>query len=125
MATLQTARKPTTRVKGAKVAKPKVERKKAVKATPKPKETGRPARQECSICATTKTTARSFKAFEAADACEHFLSICSLCIQKMMKAKIAERQLSEPALGCPFPNCDHVLDLTALKKTMSKAAYKE
>ncbi|KAF1850949.1 uncharacterized protein K460DRAFT_302543 [Cucurbitaria berberidis CBS 394.84] len=121
---IQTARKSTTRVEAGGVAKPKAEPKKAVEVASKSK--GREhARQECSICATTKTMARSFKVLKIEDACEHLQGICYACIQKMLKAKVVERQLTEAELACPFPDCDHVLDYMALKMTVTKAAFEQ
>ncbi|CAO2649529.1 Nn.00g069140.m01.CDS01 [Neocucurbitaria sp. VM-36] len=117
--------KSATRVKAGKVNKSKVVKKKPAKAAPKPKKQERPERQECSICATTKSTARSFKVYDSYSACEHFDGICNLCIRKLLQTKIAERQFTNPGLGCPFPKCDHALDFVALKKIMSKAAYEE
>jgi hypothetical protein len=115
-------RKPVTRVKSGAVVKPKAESK-AAKRSPKPRRKARPAKQECSICVTTKSTSSSFKVTE--DACEHFQSICGLCIQKMLKSKVAERQFAETELSCPFPDCKHALDYTALKGAVSKAAFEE
>jgi outer membrane biosynthesis protein TonB len=117
-----TPRKSVTRVKSGAVVKPKKEPK-VVRRSPKPKRKVRPAKQECSICVTTKSTASSFKVPE--DACEHFQSICGLCIQRMLKTKVAERQLAEPGLPCPFPDCKHALDYTALKGAVTKAAFEE
>jgi hypothetical protein len=117
-------RKPVTRVKSGAVVKPKAESKaesKAAKRSPKPKRKARPAKQECSLCATTKSTSSSFKVPE--DACEHFQGICGVCIQKMLKSKVAEHQFAEAELSCPFPDCEHALDYTALKGAVSKAAF--
>ena len=126
--TTMPARKSTrnrvARVKAGAIVKPKVKSTKAVNAAPKPKKRKeRPVRQECSICAATKSTLRSFKVPEDANACEHFETICNPCIQKMLRTKVTERQLNEAELACPFPKCDHVLDFTALKKTVSKAEF--
>lgn len=120
-----TVRKPAARVKEGAVVKPKAEPKKAVTAAPKPKKEKkqRPEQQECSICATKKNTLRCFKVPEDANACEHLESICRACIQKMLKSKVADRLLREVELACPFPNCDHVLDFTALRKTVNKAEF--
>lgn len=120
-----TARKPAARVKDGAVVKPKAEPKKSVSAAlkPKKKKKKRPAQQECSICAATKNTIRCFKVPEDANACKHFESICNACIHKMLRSKVAERQLTEVELACPFPKCDHVLDFTVLKNTVSKAEF--
>ncbi|KAF1947055.1 hypothetical protein EJ02DRAFT_172583 [Clathrospora elynae] len=117
----KTARKTVVRVKAGAVAKARAEPKRAVKAAPKPKKKERPTTLECFICATTKNTARSFKAPD--DACEHFHAICNHCIQKMLKTKVAGRQLAEAGLACPFPNCDHALDYAALKTTINKPTF--
>jgi hypothetical protein len=128
MPVLKTAHKPATphkhvtRVEAGAVVKPKKEPN-IVKRSPRTRRKVRPAKQECSICVTTKSTTSSFKVPE--DACDHFQNICGACIQKMMKTKVAERQLAEAALFCPFPNCNHALDYTALKGAVSKPAFEE
>lgn len=116
------APKRVARVKAGAVVKPKTEPK-ALKKAPIPQKKERPTKRECSICATQKTTTRSFKA--PRDACEHLQSICNLCVAKMLKTKVAERQLGEAELSCPFPECGHLLDYTALQAIVSKAAFEE
>ncbi|CAN9210505.1 unnamed protein product [Alternaria alternata] len=116
------APKRVTRVKAGAVVKPK-SGPKVHKKAPTPQKKERPTKQECSICATQKTTTRSFKA--PSDACEHLQSICNLCIAKMLKTKVAERQLREAELSCPFPECGHLLDYTALQAIVSKAAFED
>ena len=101
-------------------------RSKVAKSAPPPKEAKpRPYRTECTICATSKTTKRSFKASSLVDTCEHFESICDQCIQKQAKTRMAARQLAEAHLPCMFPQCEMVLDHSALKKVMSKALFEE
>jgi hypothetical protein len=117
---LATTRKPVTRVKSGAVVKPRKEPK-TLKRSPRPRRKVRPAKQECLICVTTKSTASSFKVPE--DACDHFQSICGACVQKMLKTKVAERQLAEAALSCPLQNCNHALDYTALRGAVSKPAF--
>lgn len=101
----ESAWKPVSRVKAAAVVKPKT--------PPKALPAGK---RECSICATSKTISHSFRLTGNSGVCAHFQDICGLCIQKMLKTKVAERQLSQPDLACPFPKCDHALDTTMLKK---------
>jgi len=103
-----------TRVKNGAVVKP-------AGKTPRPKKKARPTKQECSICAVTKLTTRNFKASD--EACEHFQTICNLCIQKMLKTKVAERQLDKAELGCPFGNCEYKLGYPALKAMLNKPAF--
>ena len=121
-ASLIVAPKRAARIKAGAVVKPKTGPK-ARKKGPIPQKKERPSKQECSICATQKTTTRSFKA--PRDACEHLQSICNLCVAKMLKTKVAERQLEEAELSCPFPECGHLLDYTALQAIVSKAAFEE
>lgn len=106
-------------------AKQKTDRSKVVKATPPPKKEKkpRPSMTECAICATTKSTKRSFKASDVEDTCDHFQSICDQCVQKLIKTKIAERQLADAHLPCMFPDCESVLGHSTLKKVMSKALF--
>lgn len=114
-------RKPVVRVKAGAVVKPKAGPKVRKKAPiPKKKRT---TKRECLICATEKGTARSFRAPN--DVCEHLQDICSLCVAKMLKTKVAERQLREAEMGCPFANCNDSLDYAALQTILSKAAFKE
>jgi hypothetical protein len=104
----------------------KSSRSKVAKSAPPPKETKpRPDRTECTICATTKNTKRSFKASGLADTCAHFESICDQCIQKQIKTKMAANQLTEAQLPCMFPQCEIVLDHSALKMVMSKGLFEE
>jgi hypothetical protein len=102
----------------------KSSRSKVAKSAPPPKETKpRPDRTECTICATTKNTKRSFKASSLVDTCEHFESICDQCIQKQIKTRMAANQLTEAQLPCMFPQCEIVLDHSALKMVMSKGLF--
>ncbi len=121
-ASRKTVPEPIVRVKAGAVVKPKAKPKVHRKA-PTPKKKERPTKQECSICATEKATARSFKVSD--DACEHLQSICSQCIAKMLKTKVAERQLKEADMSCPMPKCDHLLDYPALQAVVTKAASTE
>ncbi|KAG9196208.1 hypothetical protein G6011_01329 [Alternaria panax] len=116
----KTTPKRVGRIKAGMVVKPKAGPK-VRKNAPTPQKKERPMKQECSICVTRKVTTRSFKAPD--DVCEHFQSICNLCIAKMLKTKVAERQLGEAELSCPFPKCDHLLDYAALQTIVSKAAF--
>ena len=111
---LRTVSNRVTRVKNGAVVKP-------AKEIPRPRKKARPTKQECSICAVTKLTTRNFKASD--EACEHFQAICNLCIQKMLKTKVAERQLDKAELGCPFGNCEHKLGYPALKAMLNKPAF--
>ena len=104
----------------------KSSRSKVAKSAPPPKETKpRPNRTECTICATTKNTKRSFNASSLVDTCEHFESICDLCIQKQIKAKMAAHEFAEARLPCMFPQCEMMLELSALKKVMSRGLFEE
>jgi hypothetical protein len=114
--------KAVARVKAGAVVKPKAEPKTRKKA-PTPKKKERPTKQECSICANKKDTTRSFKAPD--DACEHLHGICNLCVAKMLKTKVADRQLKQAELSCPVPECDHSLDYAGLQAIVSKAAFEE
>lgn len=96
------------------VVKPKEPEKKA-KTVEKPKKRAPAVKRECSICASIKVVANSFRIEKHGNACEHFNSTCSMCIQRMISTKIESRQLSEPELACPVPDCDHVVDYAALK----------
>ncbi|OSS45230.1 hypothetical protein B5807_10214 [Epicoccum nigrum] len=99
-------------------------RSKVAKSAPPPKEQKpRPNKTECTICATTKNTKRGFRASSLVDTCEHFESICDLCIQKQIKTRMAAHQLAEAHLPCMFPQCEIVLDHSALKKVTSKALF--
>ncbi|KAL1793555.1 hypothetical protein ACET3X_008537 [Alternaria dauci] len=117
-----TAPRRVARVKAGAVVKPKSGPKVREKA-PARKKKERPAKRECSICATEKVPTRSFKAPD--DACEHLRSICNMCVAKMLKTKVAERQLGEAELSCPFPKCGHLLDYPALTVIVSTAAFED
>lgn len=112
-------------VKSETSTQPKADRKKVVKTTapPKPENQARPEKTECIICATTKSTKRNFKVSDVEGTCGHFESVCDLCIQKQIKTKMSARQLTEAHLPCMFPECETVLDHTALKKILSKALF--
>ena len=103
---------------------PNADRKKVVKTTPlpKPKKPAPPEKTECIICASTKTK-RSFKASSVEGTCGHFESVCDACVQKQIKTKMSERQLTEAHLPCMFPECGAVLDHTTLKAVLSKALF--
>lgn len=112
------------RVKASGITKAKAVVKKITRASA-PKKKKRPLRQECSICCTEKTVRSSFKVPEDADTCPHFETICSNCIQKMLRTKVTDRNLAEAELACPFPKCEHVLDYAAVKQAVSKASLAE
>ena len=113
------------RVNSGAITKPSKQPKQVPKRASKLEKKERPAKQECSICAITKDTSRSFKATKETNACQHFATICSWCIHKMLKTKVAERQFSVAELTCPFPDCDQVLRFTTLKKIVNKAVFHE
>ncbi|KAI4691291.1 uncharacterized protein J4E84_003582 [Alternaria hordeiaustralica] len=121
-ASLEKDSKAVARVKAGAVVKPKAEPK-TRKKLPIPKEKERPKKQECSICATIKDTSRSFKVPN--DACEHLQTICNLCVAKMLKTKVADRQLKDAELSCPVHECDYSLDYAALQAIVSKAAFED
>lgn len=121
-ASLQKNPKAVARVKAGAVVKPQAEPK-TCKKLPTRKEKERPKNQECSICATTKDMSISFKA--PSDACEHLQTICNLCVAKMLKTKVADRQIKDAELSCPVPKCDYLLDYAALQAIVSKAAFEE
>lgn len=125
----KTVKKPARDAKGRFIkveASPdlKAGRKKVVKATspPKPKKPARPEKTECIICASTKTQSK-FKASDVEGTCGHFESVCGRCIQKQIKTKMLARQLTEAHLPCMFPECDAVLDHTALKVVLSNTLF--
>jgi hypothetical protein len=118
----KTTRKRVARVKAGAVVKPKAGPK-VRKKSPTPKKKERAKKRECSICATSKVVSRSFGAPD--DACEHLQNICNLCVAKMLKTKVAERQLKEAELYCPFPECGYSLDYTLLQSIVSKAAFEK
>ncbi|KNG45143.1 protein kinase [Stemphylium lycopersici] len=101
------------RVQTGAVVKPKAAAKRQTKK--------KSVKQECLVCVETKTKDQCFKAPE--DACEHFQSICTVCITKMLRAKMTEQQLTEAELSCPFGNCDHILDYAALRASVTKATF--
>jgi hypothetical protein len=107
------------------VSRQKQDYKKVVKVTtpPKHKTKMRPEKTECVICATTKETKRCFKVPDDEMTCGHFDHVCNLCIQKQIKIKIAERQLTDAHLVCMFQGCEAVLDHTALKKVMTNSLF--
>ncbi|EFQ86055.1 hypothetical protein CFE70_001739 [Pyrenophora teres f. teres 0-1] len=92
-----------------------------VGAVVKPKQKARPPRQECLLCAVSKGKSRCFKT--PGNACEHFQAICNQCMQKMLKTKVAQRQLEKAELVCPFGNCGHELDFGALKSILQKNVF--
>jgi hypothetical protein len=118
-------RKAVARVKAGGVTKPKAGVEKAGKAATTPRKKEWPSKLECSICATTKNTLRSFKIPEDAETCDHFKSVCGPCIQKLIKTKIANRQLTEAEVGCMFPACKRTLDMGTLKIAVSKSSFEE
>tara|TARA_R110002003_G_scaffold159_4_gene13752 strand:- start:3637 stop:4524 length:888 start_codon:yes stop_codon:yes gene_type:complete len=114
---------PTERVKaGAVVKSARAQSNKSDQATAKSKKKAPAARRECSICAITKSLSRSFKTTKDTGACAHFQSICTLCTQKLIKDKMARRQLGEPELVCPFPKCEHRLAPATLEKVCTNSA---
>lgn len=115
----------TTQVVASAIVKSKTAPKQNLEATSKSKKPVSSAEQECSICATTKSTKRSFNLSGDGDSCDHFKTICNRCIGKMFKTKATERQFAGYALVCPFPNCQHTLDTTALRHAVSKAIFEE
>ncbi|KAF2128575.1 hypothetical protein P153DRAFT_376696 [Dothidotthia symphoricarpi CBS 119687] len=126
----RSARKPIVRVKAGAVVKTNAESKKATKVTSSPEEKQstkkeRPVQTECLLCATTKNTARSFKVPVDENACKHLEETCNVCIQKILKMKIVDRQVNEAELACPFGNCNYKLDVPTLKSVVSKASFQE
>jgi hypothetical protein len=119
-------RGPTTRIKAGAVIKPKSSPQKVVKKSAVPKKKAPPVQRECSICASTKSVSHSFRLDKHDDVCEHFKSICSGCIQALVKMKIASRQLTKSELACPFPECGHFLNHAALRQAFTvKASFAE
>ena len=118
-------RKTVARVKSGGVTKPKTVTTKEANAATKLKKQERPAKLECSICATTKNTRRSFRIPGDAETCDHFKSVCGQCIQRLIKTKIADRQLAEAEVGCIFPACKQTLDIGILKIAISKSSFEE
>jgi hypothetical protein len=109
------ARKPTTRIKDGAVVKLKAAPNKFVKE-PASRKTRRPSPQrECSICASTELVSKGFALDQHEDACEHFHRICNTCIGGLLREKMVSRQLAEPGLPCPFPECDHDLGHDTLR----------
>jgi hypothetical protein len=78
----------------------------------------------CSLCASTKTVSRGFKILKSVQVCEHFPDICSSCVSTMIKVKVTDRKLDEGVLKCPFPDCECVLDLKAVKQIITPAGFK-
>ncbi|KAF2823698.1 hypothetical protein CC86DRAFT_384256 [Ophiobolus disseminans] len=105
-------RGPVPHIKAAAIFKPKAQ----AQAKAQPKMKLPLTKRECSICATTKSVSHSFRLSAKSEVCKHFQDVCGLCIQKMLKTKIADRKLSEPDLACPLPKCDHGLDTVMLKQ---------
>jgi hypothetical protein len=109
------SRKPAARVKSGAVVKPKEASKKTTKKAVPLKLKLPPPRRECSICASSKLISRSFRHDKSEDTCEHLKGICGGCIQRIVQEKVAGRQLNEPGLNCPYPECDHILEHATLK----------
>jgi hypothetical protein len=107
--------KPAGRVKAGAVAKPKAPPKEAVKEKASPKKKLPPPQRECSICASTELVSTGFALDQHADACEHFEGICNWCVRGLLREKVSSRQLAEPGLQCPFPECDHVVGYDTLR----------
>lgn len=112
-------------IKSDSSAKPNLDHKKVVKRTspPKKEEKARPLKTECVLCAATKLTKRCFKASNLDGVCEHFEGVCNLCVQKLIKTKISERQLTDARLTCVFPGCEAAIDHKQLKMVMSSALF--
>ncbi|KAF1933454.1 uncharacterized protein M421DRAFT_197634 [Didymella exigua CBS 183.55] len=106
-------------------SKSKAGRKKVAKTIlpPKPEKQARPSKTECIICATEKPAKRSFTASDMEADCQHFEQVCNICIQRQIKTKVSARELTEAHLPCMFPQCEAVLDHTALKKILPKALF--
>ncbi|KAJ4367043.1 hypothetical protein N0V83_007573 [Neocucurbitaria cava] len=113
--------KDAIRIKGGKVSKLTAVQKEAAKAASK----SRKNEKECAICAVVKSASYCFKVFNGSNICNHFDNICGVCIRKLLKTKVVARQLTEPALECPYPHCNHVLEVTELKKVLTRGAYDE
>ncbi|KAJ4987456.1 E3 ubiquitin-protein ligase dbl4 [Stagonosporopsis vannaccii] len=112
-------------IKSDSFAKRNVDRNKVVKATPPPKKEtkARPLKTECIICATTKSTKRSFKTPNLDGMCEHFESVCDVCVQKLIKTKMSQRQLDDASLACVFPGCEVTIDHAQLKMVLPHALF--
>lgn len=82
-------------------------------------------KRECIICINTKVISPSFKLDGDEDACEHFYNICNGCIESTVNGKTETRQFPEAGLACFYPGCDHVLDMSTLKKALTKTAFKK
>jgi hypothetical protein len=122
----KSTRKPATRVKAGAIIKLKTSPKTAVQTPAQPKKKPLPAKRECSVCASTKSVSHSFRLDKSKDACQHFKGICSQCIAKMVAGKIESRQLTEPDLACPYPDCSEVLDHATLRMAFTnKEKFKE
>lgn len=117
--------KDAIRIKEGKVSKLNAVQKEATKAASKPEKKERFIHKECAICAAEKSTSYCFKVFNDTNTCDHFENICIVCLRKLLKQKVVDRQLTEPGLGCPYPNCNHVLEVTALKKVLTRGGYEE
>lgn len=87
------------------------------KQKPKPKP-----RRDCVICANNRAP-QSFKVLENIQTCAHLHDTCKMCVERLIKAKVTDRRLHDAVLACPFPECDVVLEFTAVEKIVSKRTF--
>ncbi|KAH7087765.1 hypothetical protein FB567DRAFT_621821 [Paraphoma chrysanthemicola] len=116
---------PIARVKGGAVTKAAGARARASDNSAvitKAKKKVTATKRECSICATSKSVSRSFRTTKDIGTCTHFQSICTLCIQKLLKDKMVSRKLDEAELTCPFPDCEYSIDIATLNKVCTNKA---
>ncbi|KAH8733118.1 hypothetical protein GQ44DRAFT_586017, partial [Phaeosphaeriaceae sp. PMI808] len=85
----------------------------------KPKEKKSSEKHTCLICVSSRTIGYYRLSKDApGESCNHFQGICTYCIQKLLKTKIVDGNLTEAELKCPFPTCDYALDMVMLKRAV-------
>jgi hypothetical protein len=123
VATRAKARKPAARTKAGAVIKPETPPIKVVKKAAPRKKRLPPPQRECSLCASIELVSEGFVLDQHEDACEHFQGICNMCIDHMLREKVSSRQLAEPGLSCPFPECHNILGHDTLKMAFTDKTH--
>lgn len=79
-------------------------------------------RRDCVICASSKDP-RAYKPSKGTSICSHFHDICKSCVEKLIYTKIANHDLESGDLACPFPDCEHVLSYSSVRKMVSTGVF--
>ena len=114
-------RERTARVITGAVVKAKAESRMAPKPSTSEKNI-QPEPEECLLCREMEESPSDLDTTE--DACLHFRIICNERVKHMLETKVAQRQLGDVKLECPFPECDYMSDFKTLRRLVDEVAFK-